>query len=72
MVSVYEGNGEEIFSIQYDRAGFTGDASDGGHGLQNHLVHTMEKKLPAYESFLINESSIIQSSLFVGRRRCSL
>lgn len=32
-----EGNGEEIFSIQFDRAGYSGDASDGGHGLQNQF-----------------------------------
>ena len=30
-----EGNGEVIFSIQYDRAGDPGEANAGGHGLQN-------------------------------------
>ena len=30
-----EGNTEEIFSVQYDRAGYPGDATQGGHGLQN-------------------------------------
>ena len=30
-----EGNAEEIFSVQYDRAGYPGDATQGGHGLQN-------------------------------------
>ncbi len=30
-----EGNEEEIFSVQYDRAGYPGSTSDGGHGLQN-------------------------------------
>ena len=30
-----EGNSEEIFSVQYDRASFPGDVSKGGHGLQN-------------------------------------
>ena len=31
-----EGNAEEIFSVQYDRAGYPGDVSDGGHSLQNN------------------------------------
>ena len=30
-----EGNEEEIFSIQYERAGFPGDELTGGHGRQN-------------------------------------
>ena len=30
-----EGNAEEIFSIQYERNGFPGNVSEGGHGLQN-------------------------------------
>lgn len=30
-----EGNAEEIFSVQFDRAGYPGDATLGGHGLQN-------------------------------------
>ena len=31
-----EGNGEEIFSVQYDLAGYPGAVAEGGHGLQNH------------------------------------
>lgn len=31
-----EGNDEEIFSIQYERAGFPGDILTGGHSLQNN------------------------------------
>lgn len=30
-----EGNAEEIWSIQYDRASYPGDVSSGGHSLQN-------------------------------------
>lgn len=30
-----EGNAEEIFSIQYERTGYPGDVSDGGHSMQN-------------------------------------
>lgn len=30
-----EGNSEEIWSVQYDRAGYPGDASKGGHSMQN-------------------------------------
>jgi len=30
-----EGNAEEIFSIQYDRAGYPGDVATGGHSMQN-------------------------------------
>ncbi len=30
-----EANGEEIWSVQYAREGFPGDATNGGHGLQN-------------------------------------
>ncbi len=30
-----EGNAEEIFSVQYDRAGYPGDVSTGGHSMQN-------------------------------------
>lgn len=30
-----EGNIEEIFSIQYERAGYPGDSSTGGHSMQN-------------------------------------
>lgn len=30
-----EGNVEEIFSVQYDRAGFPGDKTSGGHSMQN-------------------------------------
>lgn len=30
-----EGNAEEIFSVQYERAGYPGDVNNGGHGLQN-------------------------------------
>ena len=30
-----EGNAEEIFSVQYERAGYPGDVTSGGHGLQN-------------------------------------
>ncbi|MCO6024294.1 RagB/SusD family nutrient uptake outer membrane protein [Prevotella cerevisiae] len=29
-----EGNSEEIFSVQYDRASYPGDVSDGGHNMQ--------------------------------------
>ncbi len=32
-----EGNAEEIFSVQYDRAGYPGDASDAGHSMQNNF-----------------------------------
>ena len=31
-----EGNAEEIFSVQYDLAGYPGAVAEGGHGLQNH------------------------------------
>lgn len=31
-----EGNAEEIWSIQYDRASYPGDTSSGGHSLQNN------------------------------------
>ena len=31
-----EGNSEEIWSIQYDRASYPGDVSTGGHSLQNN------------------------------------
>ncbi len=31
-----EGNAEEIFSVQYDRAGYPGDVASGGHSLQNN------------------------------------
>lgn len=31
-----EGNGEEIFSVQYELAGYPGAVAEGGHGLQNH------------------------------------
>lgn len=31
-----EGNGEEIFSVQYELSGYPGAVADGGHGLQNH------------------------------------
>lgn len=30
-----EGNAEEIFSVQYDRNGYPGDKSEGGHSMQN-------------------------------------
>ncbi len=30
-----EGNNEQIWSVQYNRAGYPGDLSSGGHGLQN-------------------------------------
>ena len=30
-----EGNAEEIFSVQYDRAGYPGDKTSGGHSMQN-------------------------------------
>ena len=30
-----EGNSEEIFSVQYDRAGYPGDATSAGHSMQN-------------------------------------
>lgn len=30
-----ESNSEEIFSVQYDRASYPADVSEGGHGLQN-------------------------------------
>lgn len=30
-----EGNAEEIFSIQYERNGYPGDVSNGGHSMQN-------------------------------------
>lgn len=33
-----EGNAEEIFSIQYDRAGYPGDKTTGGHSLQNDYM----------------------------------
>lgn len=33
-----EGNAEEIFSIQYDRAGYNGDKTTGGHSLQNDYM----------------------------------
>lgn len=33
-----EGNAEEIFSIQYDRAGYPGAVSSGGHSLQNDYM----------------------------------
>jgi len=32
-----EGNAEEIFSVQYDRAGYPGDVSSGGHSMQNNF-----------------------------------
>lgn len=31
-----EGNEEEIFSVQYELAGYPGTVAEGGHGLQNH------------------------------------
>lgn len=34
----HEGNAEEIFSVQFDRAGYPGDATQGGHGLQNDFA----------------------------------
>lgn len=33
-----EGNAEEIFSIQYDRAGYPGAVATGGHSLQNDYM----------------------------------
>lgn len=33
-----EGNAEEIWSVQYDRAGYPGDASEGGHSLMNDYM----------------------------------
>lgn len=33
-----EGNAEEIFSVQYDRAGYPGDVASGGHSLQNQYM----------------------------------
>lgn len=33
-----EGNAEEIFSMQWDRAGYPGDVSKGGHSLQNNYM----------------------------------
>ena len=30
-----EGNNEQIWSIQYERTGYPGDISEGGHGMQN-------------------------------------
>ncbi len=35
-----ENNAEEIFSIQYQREGFTGDILTGGHGLQHAFGHS--------------------------------
>lgn len=32
-----EGNNEQIFSIQYDRAGYPGNVASNGHGLQNQF-----------------------------------
>lgn len=32
-----EGNAEQIFSIQYDRAGYPGNVASNGHGLQNQF-----------------------------------
>lgn len=32
-----EGNAEEIFSIQYERNGYGGDISEGGHSMQNNF-----------------------------------
>ena len=32
-----EGNAEEIFSVQYERANYPGDVSDGGHSMQNNF-----------------------------------
>ena len=34
-----EGNNEQIWSIQYERTGYPGDVSEGGHGLQNMFGH---------------------------------
>ena len=31
-----EGNAEEIFSVQYERAGFPGNVTSGGHSMQNN------------------------------------
>ncbi|MBD5368615.1 MAG: RagB/SusD family nutrient uptake outer membrane protein [Bacteroides sp.] len=33
-----EGNAEEIFSMQYDRAGFPGDVATGGHSMMNQYM----------------------------------
>lgn len=33
-----EGNAEEIFSAQYDRNGYPGDKSNGGHSLMNNYI----------------------------------
>jgi hypothetical protein len=32
-----EGNAEQIFSVQYDRAGYPGNVDEGGHGLENQF-----------------------------------
>ena len=32
-----EGNAEEIFSVQYDRAGYPDDVTSGGHSMQNNF-----------------------------------
>lgn len=31
-----EGNAEEIFSVQYERTGYPGNSTDGGHSMQNN------------------------------------
>lgn len=33
-----EGNAEEIFSVQYERAGYPGDVSSGGHQMMNNYM----------------------------------
>lgn len=33
-----EGNAEEIFTVQYDRAGYPGDKTSGGHSLMNNYI----------------------------------
>ncbi len=32
-----EGNAEEIFSVQYDKTGYPGDVTSGGHSMQNNF-----------------------------------
>lgn len=32
-----EGNAEEIFSVQYDKAGYPGEVTSGGHSMQNNF-----------------------------------
>ena len=60
-----EGNAEEIFSVQYDRAGYPGDNSDAGHSMQNCFGGYYGACTTSYQKNVSSEDAQSEKSMYL-------